>query len=161
MIREMNSEDSSRILEIYKSGIETRNATFETEVPTWEIWDSRHTTHSRFVFEENRIVLGWAALSLVSTRKAYSGVAELSIYVEPNSLGKKIGSKLLERIISSSEENGIWTLHSSVFPENIPTLKLHEKFGFRIIGTRKRVAKLDDKWRNTILLERRSIMVGV
>lgn len=156
MIREMTSRDSAAVLEIYKMGIDTRNATFETEVPGWPDWDSKHLEHSRFVYIENDEVLGWAALSAVSARPAYEGVAEISIYIDTDFRGKGIGSKLMERAIHSSEENGIWTLNSSVFPENPATLKLHEKFGFRIIGFKEKVARLDGKWRNTVLLERRS-----
>jgi phosphinothricin acetyltransferase len=137
-------------------GIETLNATFETEVPSWEDWDSKHLLHSRFVYIENDIVLGWAALSSVSVRQVYKGVAEISIYIDTDFNGRGIGSQLMEKVIQSSEENGIWTLNSSVFPENIATLKLHEKFGFRIIGFKEKVATLDGKWRNTVLLERRS-----
>lgn len=156
MIRPMTTSDSTRVLKIYKMGIETLNATFETEVPSWEDWDSKHLLHSRFVYIENDIVLGWAALSSVSVRQVYKGVAEISIYIDTDFNGKGIGSQLMEKVIQSSEENGIWTLNSSVFPENIATLKLHEKFGFRIIGFKEKVATLDGKWRNTVLLERRS-----
>jgi len=156
MIRQMTEQDKAKVLEIYKMGIETRNATFETEVPSWADWDQKHLPHSGFVYTENENVLGWAALSSVSPRPAYKGVAEISIYIDTNYLAKGIGSKLMEEVIQSSEENGIWTLNSSVFPENIATLKLHEKFGFRIIGIKEKVAQLDGKWRNTVLLERRS-----
>lgn len=156
MIREMTKYDSERVLEIYKMGMESRNATFETEVPEWDDWDRKHLQHSRFVYIENNKVLGWTALSAVSARPAYKGVAEISIYIDAGFHGKGIGSQLMEKVIESSVENGIWTINSSVFPENIATLKLHEKFGFRIIGTKEKVARLDDKWRNTILLERRS-----
>jgi phosphinothricin acetyltransferase len=156
MIREMQQADSSRILEIYRMSIETRNSTFETIVPSWADWDSRHLTHSRFVFEEDGILTGWAALSPFSSRKVYKGVAEISIYVDTRFHRKKIGSSLMEQIIISSELNGIWTLVSSVFPENEATLKLHQKFGFRVIGRREKIAMLDGRWRDTILLERRS-----
>lgn len=156
MIREMTNQDGNSVLEIYKQGIDTRNATFETEVPLWVDWDNKHLTHSRFVYTENGKVLGWAALSAVSARPSYKGVAEISIYIATDFQGKGIGSQLMEAIIQSSEENGIWTLYSSIFPENTATLKLHEKFGFRIIGVREKIARLDGKWRNTILLERRS-----
>ena len=105
-------------------------------------------------------VLGWIALSPVSARDAYKGVAEVSIYVDTQFTGKGIGSTLMEKMILSSEEHGIWTLFSSVFPENMATLKLHEKFGFRIIGDREKIAKLDGKWRNTLILERRSKKTG-
>ena len=148
--------DNESVLEIYRMGIETRNATFETIVPSWQDWNARHLSHSRFVSEENGIVTGWAALSPFSTREVYRGVAEVSVYVADASRGRNTGSDLMEKIIISSELNGIWTLVSSVFPENEATLKLHAKFGFRIIGRRERIAKLDGIWRDTILLERHS-----
>jgi L-amino acid N-acyltransferase YncA len=156
MIRPMTALESTRVLEIYKMGIDTRNATFETEVPSWDDWDKKHLQHSRFVYVENDRILGWAALSAVSARPAYKGVAEISIYIDTGFIARGIGSKLMEKVIASSEENGIWTLNASVFPENIATIKLHEKFGFRKIGMKEKVARLDDNWRNTILLERRS-----
>jgi L-amino acid N-acyltransferase YncA len=156
MIRTMLQKDSERILDIYRMGLETRNATFETVVPSWQEWDSKHLSHSRFVSEEDGIVTGWAALTPFSTREVYRGVAELSVYIATGFRGRKIGSELMKEIIFSSEQNGIWTLVSSVFPENEATLKLHEKFGFRVIGRRERIAKLDGIWRDTILLEKRS-----
>jgi L-amino acid N-acyltransferase YncA len=156
MIIAMTDHDAARVLEIYKMGIETRNATFETDVPAWEDWDAKHLPHSRLVYSEDDSVLGWAALSQVSGRPAYKGVAELSVYVDTSFAGRGIGSKLMEEVLLSAEEHGIWTLTSSIFPENMPTLRLHEKFGFRILGVREKIAKLDGKWRSTILLERRS-----
>jgi L-amino acid N-acyltransferase YncA len=156
MIREMQSSDSRSVLEIYRMGIETGNATFETNIPTWDQWDSRHLDHTRFVSEEEGKVTGWAALSSFSSREVYKGVAEIGIYVAEGYRGKNFGSQLMERVIDSSEKNGIWTLVSSVFPENEATLKLHSKYGFRIIGRREKIAKLHGKWRDTILLERRS-----
>ena len=140
-------------------GLETKNATFEISVPSWQEWDSKHLRHSRFVSEEDGIIAGWAALSPFSSREVYKGVAELSIYVATGFRGKKIGSALMEKLITSSELNGIWTLVSSVFPKNEATLKLHAKFGFRVIGRRERIAKLDGIWRDTILLERRSTII--
>jgi L-amino acid N-acyltransferase YncA len=159
MIREMTQQDSTRVLEIYKMGLDTRNATFETNVPSWADWDEKHLKHSRFVYIEYEKVLGWIALSPVSARKVYAGVVEVSVYIDASSLGKGIGSKLMKQVIISSEKQGIWTLCSSVFPENKATLKLHKKFGFRIIGTREKIAQLDGKWRDTVLLERRSKIV--
>ncbi len=156
MLREMLQSDSERILEIYKMGLDTRNATFETNVPTWKEWDSKHLSHSRFVSEEDGEVTGWVALSPFSGREVYKGVAEVSVYVANGFRGKNIGSILMEGAIISSEANGIWTLVSSVFPENEATLKLHAKFGFRVTGKRERIARLDGKWRDTLLLERRS-----
>ena len=161
MIREMTGHDGSRILEIYKMGLDTRNATFEIDVPSWTDWDSKHLRHSRFVYTDNEKILGWTALSPVSTRLVYKGVAEISIYIDTDFLGKGIGSLLMDKAIISSEQQGIWTLYSSVFPENSATLRLHEKFGFRTIGLREKIAKLDDKWRDTILLERRSRIIGL
>ncbi len=161
MIRKMTEQDCARVLEIYQMGIETRNATFETAIPSWADWDSVHLKHSRFVYIDNGNVIGWVALSPLSTRSAYQGVAELSIYIDTNILGKGIGSLLMYKVITSSEENGIWSLYSSVFPENTATLKLHEKFNFRIVGTREKIGQIDGKWRDTILLERRSGMTGL
>jgi phosphinothricin acetyltransferase len=155
MIREMLQSDSESVLEIYRMGLDTMNATFETKVPSWHAWDSKHLIHSRFVSEENGVVVGWAALTPFSTREVYRGVAEVSIYVSSDFRGKKIGSGLMKQIIVASELNEIWTLFSSVFPENEATLKLHLKFGFRIIGRREKIARLNGIWRDTILLERR------
>jgi L-amino acid N-acyltransferase YncA len=161
MIREMTKQDSSSVLEIYRMGLNTRNATFETDVPSWKDWDSKHLEHSRFVYVDNEKVLGWIALSPVFTRNVYNGVSEISVYVDTSVLGKGIGSSLMHSVITSSEEHGIWTLCSSVFPENTATIKLHERFGFRVIGKREKIAQLDGTWRDTILLERRSIKIGI
>lgn len=161
MIREMTENDSSRVLEIYKMGLETRNATFETKVPSWNDWDLKHLRHSRFVYVDDNTILGWAALTPVSSRKVYEGVAEISIYIDRDFTSKGLGSQLMSKIIISSEEHGIWTLFSSIFPENIATLNLHKKFGFRVVGTREKIAQLDGKWRDTVILERRSTKVGI
>ncbi|XLS30643.1 N-acetyltransferase family protein [Flavobacteriaceae bacterium M23B6Z8] len=161
MIREMKLNDSERILEIYKMGLETKNATFETEVPSCSEWDLKHHKHSRFVYADTKLILGWAALTPVSSRKVYEGVAEISVYVDTNFHDKGIGSKLMHKVIISSELNGIWTLFSSIFPENMATRKLHEKHGFRVIGIREKIAQLDEKWRDTMILERRSKKVGI
>jgi phosphinothricin acetyltransferase len=156
MIRKILYKDRLRVLEIYKMGIETGNATFETKVPTWKQWNSNHLTHSRLVYESNRKILGWAALSPVSDRVVYKGVAEISIYVDVNFLGQKIGFKLMNELIKSSEKYGIWTLTSSVFPENQATFKLHKNAGFRIVGVREKIASHYGNWRNTLIFERRS-----
>ena len=161
MIREMNDQDGARVLEIYIQGLETRSATFETEVPSWNEWDIKHIKHSRLVYTDNERIIGWAALSQGSTRKVYSGVAEISIYIDTLFVNKGIGSLLMDELIKSSEKHGIWTLFSSVFPENLGTIKLHKKFGFKTIGIREKIAKLDNKWRDTILLERRSKVIGL
>lgn len=161
MVREMHDNDSKRVLEIYQMGIEARNATFETIIPNWSDWDSKHHKHSRFIYEKDGCVIGWVALSPVSIRKVYSGIAEVSIYIDLRFSKQGIGSMLMEQVIKSSEDNGIWTLQSSVFPENLATRRLHEKFGFRVLGVRERVALLDGVWKNTMLLERRSKIVGL
>jgi len=161
MVREMLDSDGFRVIDIYKIGIETRNATFETTIPSWSEWDSKHIQHSRFVYDENGLVLGWAALSQVSARMVYRGVAEVSIYIDLDYSRKGIGSKLMNELIQSSEKNRIWTLQSSVFPENNATIRLHEKFGFRVVGSREKIALHHGKWRDTLILERRSKVVGV
>jgi L-amino acid N-acyltransferase YncA len=156
VIREMLQSDSEGVLQIYKMGIETRNATFEKNVPSWQDWTLNHLHHSRFVAETDSEITGWVALSPVSKRDAYSGVAEISIYIHNAHQGKGIGSVLMEKVIDSSEENGIWTLFAVVFPENLASVKLHKKHGFRIIGTREKISQIDGIWRDTTLLERRS-----
>ena len=146
---------------IYLEGIATGNATFETEAPSWEKWDQSHLQHSRFVALEGEEVLGWAALSPVSSRRVYIGVAEVSVYIAPGHRGKGVGKRLLQDLIASSEANGIWTLQAGIFPENEASVMLHQKFGFRILGRRERIGKIKDVWRDTVQLERRSKVVGI
>ena len=146
---------------IYAEGIATGNATFETEVPSWEAWDSRHLVHSRLVALCDGQVAGWVALTPTSSRRVYAGVAELSIYVGAPFRGAGIGRALLEALIAESERQGIWTLQTGIFPENTGSLALHEKCGFRILGYRERVGCLHGRWRNVMLLERRSRITGV
>jgi L-amino acid N-acyltransferase YncA len=157
IIKTLKEEHKNQILEIYKSGIETKNATFNTTVPTWEEWDNGHLLHSRFVIECNGKIAGWIALSPVSSRCNYSGVAEVSVYIHPDFGGLGFASKLMEKAIEESENNGIWTLQSSVFPENLASVKLHERFGFRKVGFREKISKMDGIWRDTILYERRNL----
>lgn len=161
IIRYMASTDSQRVLEIYKMGIDTKMATFEVNVPLWEDFDRNHHTHSRFVIELDGLTTGWAALSPVSRREAYSGVAEVSIYLDTRYSGQGLGSLLFERLIESSEQNGIWTLFSTVFPENTASLKLHRRQGFRVIGSREKISRIDGKWMDTLILERRSKRTGI
>ncbi|WP_211227880.1 GNAT family N-acetyltransferase [Spirochaeta cellobiosiphila] len=156
----MIEKDGPGVLDVYKKGLDARIATFQTEVPPWEEWWTGHHHHSCFVYEADGEVKGWSALSPVSKRDVYRGVCELSIYVDPEYSHKGIGTKLLEKTIESSEQEGIWTLFSSVFPENIPSLKLHERFGFRVIGRREKIAQLDGVWKDTIILERRSTVIS-
>jgi L-amino acid N-acyltransferase YncA len=154
-IRLMKAEDSEAVLAIYGKGLETRNATFETNVPTWEDWNNNHLFHSRYVALENERIIGWSALTPYSKRMVYQGVAEVSIYIEPDLSGKGIGSTLMDALIQSAKENGIWTLQSSIFPENPGSIALHKKFGFREVGYREKIAQLDGVWRDVVLLEKR------
>ncbi|KHF39257.1 GNAT family N-acetyltransferase [Halalkalibacter okhensis] len=160
-VDEMLPKDWGRVREIYREGIATGNATFQKEAPSWEDWDNSHTEKSRLVVRSEGEILGWAALSPVSNRCVYAGVAEVSIYVSQFSKGKGIGSFLLKSLIEKSEEHGFWMLQSGIFPENVPSLKIHYKNGFREVGRRERIGKMDGRWRDTILLERRSTSVGV
>lgn len=141
---------------IYREGINTGIATFETSSPSWESWDRSHLPHSRWIAILNDQIVGWAALSPVSDRCVYGGVGEVSVYVDQNSKGKGIGRQLLEKVLTSSEKNGIWTVTAAMFPENIASIILHEKCGFRKIGYREKIGKLDGMWRDTVLFERRS-----
>ncbi len=160
MIRKMQTEDGRRILEIYAQGLATRNATFETQVPTWDDWDRNHHRHSRFVYQGSDGILGWAALSPVSKRAVYRGVAEVSVYVDTRSLGQGIGTALMQALIEGAERHGIWTLYASMFPENVATVKLHHQNGFKKVGVREKIACLDGQWRDTLIMERRSTVVG-
>ncbi|MUK89389.1 GNAT family N-acetyltransferase [Ornithinibacillus sp. L9] len=161
VIDKMRDTDWERVRDIYIEGIQTGNATFETVAPKWEEWDQGHLNECRLVVRENGEVIGWGALSPISRRAAYNGVAEVSIYFSMNSVGKGIGSRLLKRIIDDSEENGFWTLQANIFPENAVSIHLHEKHGFEIVGTRKRIGKLNGVWRDVVLMERRSKIVGM
>jgi L-amino acid N-acyltransferase YncA len=159
-IQAMTGDDGPAVLEIYRQGIATRNATFETETPVWEKWNAGHLPHSRLVARDGTGVLGWAALSPVSNRRVYAGVAEVSIYIADESRGRGIGRALLEELIRQSEKNGMWTLQAGIFPENVASIRLHKALGFREVGRRERIGKLGDEWRDTVLLERRSKRVG-
>jgi len=148
---------------IYLEGIASGHATFETAAPSWEVWNETHLTFARIVATDGSTdrVVGWSALSRTSKRKAYSGVAEVSVYVSAEFRGEGVGRILLSRMVKESETNGIWTLQASIFPENAASVALHEAAGFRRIGVRERVAKLNEAWRDTILFERRSQLVGI
>ncbi|WP_186578263.1 GNAT family N-acetyltransferase [Aquibacillus kalidii] len=161
VIDKMYTEDWDEVRGIYLDGIATGNATFQKEAPTWEQWDNAHVPECRLVARIAGQVVGWAALSPVSSRCVYSGVGEVSVYVSQWRSGKGIGSLLLNSLIKISEQNDFWTLQSGVFPENKGSLQLHKKCGFREVGRRERIGKMDGKWRDTILLERRSNKVGV
>jgi phosphinothricin acetyltransferase len=152
----MLATDWPAVAAIYEDGIRTRTATFETVVPSWEHWDESHLDEPRLVTEEDGAVLGWAALSPTSTRPVYAGVAEVSVYVAEDARGRGIGRALLEALVDRSEAAGIWTLQAGVFPENRASLALHHACGFRTVGIRERIARLDGAWRDVVLLERRS-----
>ena len=157
----MLSSDWERVRAIYLEGIATGQATFETEAPTWETWDAGHLAGARLVARKGETIAGWAALSRVSQRRAYAGVAEVSVYVGEDQRGSGIGGALLEALIVESETNGIWTLQAVVFPKNLATIALHKRCGFREVGRRERISKLNGVWRDTILLERRSQRIGI
>jgi len=152
----MNDADGPAVLEIYRQGIATGNATFESETPSWEKWTAAHLPHSRIIARNGASVLGWAALSPVSSRCVYAGVAEVSIYIAEEARGLGVGRALLEELIRQSENNGLWTLQAGIFPENEASIRLHKSCGFREVGRRERIGKLGDRWRDTVLLERRS-----
>lgn len=157
----MTQKDWTEVARIYEVGIATKNATFQTEAPDWDSWNKAHRQDCRFVATvENRIV-GWAALSNVSGRCVYSGVAEVSVYVDTEFRGKGVGDKLMEAMVEESETKGIWTLQAGIFPENTGSLKLHHKHGFRTIGIREHLGKMDATWRDVAMLERRSKTVGI
>lgn len=157
----MTADDWKNVSEIYRQGIETGNATFQQEIPTYTDWDNGHLKNCRIVAIKDNEVAGWAALTPVSGRCVYAGVAEVSVYVADKNRGHKIGHKLLEKLIIESENEKLWTLQAGIFPENIASLKIHEALGFRKIGHRERIGQMNGIWRDTILLERRSKLIGI
>lgn len=160
-IRAMHSADWPAVRDIYSEGIATGNATFETETPDWAKWDSGHLQSCRLVAGNGQRILGWAALSSVSGRHVYSGVAEVSVYVASVARGRGVGKMLLQSLVEQSERSGIWTLQAGIFPENISSVALHTSCGFREVGRRQRLGQLAGVWRDVLLLERRSSTVGV
>jgi len=160
VIEPMTPEDWEQVRAIYEEGIRSGNATFETSAPSWEQWDQAHLPFCRLVARCAGAVVGWAAVTPVSARKAYAGVAEVSLYVSEKAQGKGVGTALQEELTRQSEAHGIWTLQGVVFAENTASLALLKKSGFREVGRRERIGKLDGLWRDTILLERRSPVVG-
>jgi L-amino acid N-acyltransferase YncA len=155
IIRQMEQKDLVDVLKIYKDGIETGMATFQTDVPSERAWDEGHHATLRFVAEMEQQLIGWAAISPVSTRVAYSGVGEVSIYISNDSKGQGVASKLFRILINESKTAGFWTLQSSIFSINIPSIRLHKKMGFRIVGTREKIAQLNGQWHDTIIAELR------
>jgi len=154
-VRSMTPADWPSVCAIYEAGIATGNATFETVAPSWDDWDRSHLPDHRLVAVIDEAVVGWASLSPVSDRCAYSGVAENSVYVHPAHHGVGIGQTLLTALLDSAEQGGFWTVQTGIFPENTASIALHERCGFRIVGRRERIGQLGGVWRDTLFLERR------
>ncbi len=155
-IKELHPTHWPEVKKIYEEGIATGYATFQTSAPSWEEWDTAHAAKPRLVAVENDRVLGWAAITPVSGRCVYAGVGEVSVYVGAHARGKGVGKQLLAALISESEKENYWTLQAGVFPENKASLHLHQSIGFRIVGTREKIGKMDGIWRDTVLLEKRT-----
>jgi phosphinothricin acetyltransferase len=153
-------EDWPAVRGIFADGIATRNATFETEPPSWDDWNAAHLREPRVAARDASGLVGWAALTPYSARPAYAGVAEVSIYVAAGRHRRGIGSALLGALVARTEAAGIWTLQAGIFPENVASLRLHVAHGFRVVGVRERIGRLDGDWRDVALLERRSREVG-
>ena len=161
VIADMAPAHWRQVRQIYQQGIDTGLATFETKAPSWETWDQGHLSFARLVALSDDTVAGWGALGAVSARPVYSGVAEVSVYVGARWRGQGAGRLLLENLVAESEKNAVWTLQAGIFPENESSIRLHRHCGFRKVGIRRRIARLHGVWRDTVLLERRSAVVGV
>jgi len=161
VIGSMRPQDWDFVRAIYLEGITTGQATFETVAPDWERWNAGHLPQCRLVARNGDVVLGWAALSPVSRREVYAGVAEVSVYVAASARGLGVGGALMRALIEASELHGVWTLQSSIFPENHASVALHLKHGFREVGRRERIARHHGVWRDTVVLERRSRAAGM
>jgi phosphinothricin acetyltransferase len=157
----MTELDWPPVLEIFVEGIRSGNATFETQVPEWERWDAAHLKNCRLVARLSDAVLGWAALAPTSSRRVYAGVAEVSVYVAERVRGRKIGSLLLRALVEASERDGIWTLQAGIFPENVASIELHKRAGFHVLGVRERLGCMNGRWRDVLMMERRSKVAGV
>jgi len=161
IITKMLPDHWNAVADIYKQGIATGMATFEKDVPSWDTWDANHIGTCRFIARSGEEVVGWAALSAVSSRCVYGGVAEVSVYVSTAHRGRGVGEMLLRELIDQSEKLGYWTLQSGIFPENENSIHLHQKVGFRIIGFREKIGQLEGVWKNNVLMERRSKKEGL
>ena len=161
LFRPIKATDWEIVAEIYRQGIETNNATFQQQIPTWEEWDNGHLKNCRILASIDNKIAGWAALTPVSGRCVYAGVAEVSVYVADNFRGQNIGKMLLNKLIIESEKENLWTLQAGIFPENIASLTIHEKLGFRKVGYRENIGKMNGEWRDTVLMERRSKNIGL
>lgn len=161
IVEEMKDEDWPKVADIYREGLATGDATFETDVSEWDRWDRNHLSGCRLVARAGKQITGWVALSSVSGRCVYSGVAEVSIYVKSSARGQGIGKALLEAAIKESERIGIWTLQSGTFPENVASIAIQKACGFREVGTREKIGCMYGRWRDVVLMERRSRIVGI
>ncbi len=157
----MTAADWPAVRAIYAEGIATGNATFEKSPPDYDAWDKSHLPDCRLVAREDDGVVGWAAITPVSGRCVYAGVAEVSVYVRANARGRGIGLTLLRALVEESEKAGVWTLQAGIFPENTASIDIHGKVGFRIVGVREKLGAMDGRWRDVVLMERRSTVVGV
>ena len=162
LVRPMGAADAPAVLRIYQQGIDDGAATFEAAAPTWEQFDTGRLPDHRFVAVDGDSgqVVGWVAVSAVSARPAYRGVVEHSVYVDRQARGRGVGADLLRALVRSTEAAGVWTIQSAIFPGNAASVRLHERLGFRVVGRRERIARLGGQWRDTVLLERRSGVVG-
>lgn len=160
-IRPITKDNFPEVVEVYKQGLATNIATFQNDLPQWEDWNKGHLDFCRISIYENNKMLGWTALTPVSSRCVYAGVAEVSVYIAQNERGKGIGKILLNELIKQSEANGIWTLQSGIFSENQSSIRLHEKCGFRMVGFREKIGKKNGIWKDNILMEHRSKNIGV
>jgi L-amino acid N-acyltransferase YncA len=162
IINILHPADWPQVRAIYLEGIATGQATFEQHAPEWEAWDRKHLPACRFVASDGAgRVAGWAALTPYSARAVYVGVAEVSVYIAAAARGQGVGRRLLAALVEASEAVGIWTLQAGVFPENMASVRLHESCGFRLVGRRQRIGQLHGVWRDVLLLERRSLTVGI
>lgn len=161
IIKQLTEKHYPEVKRIYEQGLAGGNSTFQTSAPDWKEWDSSHIADCRIVGIENDQVVGWAALTPVSGRCVYAGVAEVSVYVDGKFRGKGFGTTLLDALIQESEMNNLWTLQAGIFPENVASIRIHEALGFREVGYREKIGQLKGVWRNTVLLERRSSKVGL
>jgi L-amino acid N-acyltransferase YncA len=160
-VRPMRAEDADRVLAIYQAGIDGGQASFETTAPTWAEFDAAKLDEHRHVAVDAGRIVGWVAASPTSSRCVYRGVVEHSVYVDPAARERGVGALLLQALVDSTEAQGIWTIQSGVFPENTASLRLHERAGFRVVGTRTRVGKHHGRWRDVVLIERRSTVAGI
>jgi L-amino acid N-acyltransferase YncA len=160
VVRAMRAADGGAVLRIYQAGLDSGHGSFETSVPSWEVFDRARLAGHRHVALLDHAVIGWVAVSAVSARPVYAGVVEHSVYVDPAVRGRGVGRALLDALIASTEAAGIWTIQSGVFPENTASLRLHERAGFRVVGTRERIGCHQGRWRDVLLIERRSAVAG-